>query len=353
MKKTLGILLALILFAGNGLCYGPRGHRLVGAIADKRLAKNKPVATKVKQILNGMNLQRAATIPDEIKSLDQCCKQNLPISKCSLAKKAITGNPAIDAQLRNFVEANRCSTAHFHRNFHFTDVPVFDDDKYSLGEVGTSQFDVVQMITFCIRVLKGEEPEKNSRKITKPIAVILLAHYFGDIHQPLHVGAEYFDSGGKPFEPTNTNHGFGDQGGNKLTLFLFINGKRTQAGESLHGYWDNQAVTTAIGSSADAALAQKLANSEPPDWKLTSGVEDWSKALANEILPLAREAHERLAFSKIKSSPGAREINKGGLAEEKKNSGGMSYQTWAGQTVKDEIHKGGWRLAALLEEILQ
>ena len=89
-------------------------------------------------------------------------------------------------------------------------------------QVGRFEFDIVKMIPFCIRVLKGEVPETNERAITKSIAVILLTHYMGDIHQPLHVGAEFFDANGKPFHPTPQNIGFADQGGNKLTLFTFV-----------------------------------------------------------------------------------------------------------------------------------
>ncbi len=104
-----------------------------------------------------------------------------------------------------------------HNEFHYTNVPVFGDDKYADAEVGTREFDIVQMIPFCIRVLKNQEPQPNDRAITRSVAIILLAHYLGDLHQPLHVGAEFFDASGKPFEPSKTNKGFGDQGGNKLT----------------------------------------------------------------------------------------------------------------------------------------
>ena len=61
--------------------------------------------------------------------------------------------------------------------------------------MGRSQWDIVHMITYCVNVLTGATPEDNARKITKPIAMILLAHFVGDIHQPLHVGAEYFNAG--------------------------------------------------------------------------------------------------------------------------------------------------------------
>ena len=344
MKKFLTVLLFVGLFTGSVYCYGPRGHSLVGAIADKRLTKtNKTVKNKVRDLLDGLTLQQAATLPDSIKGWDDC--------HGSPSSAPVTSKTRINDELRAFVQANPCSGNPSHHFFHYTDVPVFGDEKYDSGEVGRSEFDIVHMIPFCIKVLKGEEPETNDRKITKSVAVILLAHYIGDIHQPLHVGAEYFDSGGNAFEPTTANKGFADQGGGKLTLFTFMNGKLVSAGK-LHGYWDGQAVQNAFGTALDSKVAQQLANKEPANWKLTGGVETWAEELANEILPLAREAHDRLEFKNVKSKPGESDITSG-RAEEKKKPGGAFYAAWAAATVKDEIHKAGWRLAALLEEALQ
>jgi hypothetical protein len=346
MKKILGIVLALNLFAVSGLSYGPRGHGLVGAIADRRLKNNTTVKTKIDQLLDGLTLQRVATIPDEIKGLDRNPNGfHLP------------GHQALEDQLRAFVAANPSSAHPSHHEFHYTDVPVFGNDQYSLGGIGTSEFDIVQMIPFCIRVLKGDEPENNPRKITKPVALILLVHYLGDIHQPLHVGAEYFHQVGDdvvPFEPSTTNPGFADQGGNKLTIFTLVAGKPKSAGK-FHSYWDGQTVNNAFGSSADATIAKRLALNEPIDWKLTGPVESWAEKLANEILPVARDAHTRLEFSKVKITPGSTPGSdiKSGRVTETKKVGGQFYAKWAAATVKKEIHKAGWRLAAMLEEILQ
>jgi hypothetical protein len=343
MKKFIAVLLTVCLFTVDVYAYGSRGHQLVGAIADKRLAKNKTVADKIKQLLDGLTLEQAATLPDAIKSWDDCGK--------TPSKAPVTSKKRINDELHAFVNANRCNSNPSHHEFHFTDVPVFGNEKYADGKVGRSEFDIVQMIPFCIRVLKDQEPEANDRAITKSVALILLAHYLGDIHQPLHVGAEYFDAGGNPFEPTEANKGFADQGGNKLTLFTFIKGEETLAGQ-FHGYWDGQTVENAFGSASNSRVAQRLALKEPANWQLTGGGETWAEQLANETLLRAREAHERLAFKEIKSKTGARDITSG-RAEEKKKSGGTFYAIWASTTVKGEIHKAGWRLAALLEEVLQ
>jgi len=346
MKKLTTTLLIAGLFAVSVYGYGPRGHGLVGAIADKRLATNTTIKAKVDTLLDGLTLQQAATLPDSIKTWDR-----------SANGFHVTGHPQIEAQLRAFVAANPADGHPSHHEFHFTDVPVAGDEKYADGTVGREPFDIVHMIPFCVRVLKDEEPETNDRAITKSVAVILLAHYVGDIHQPLHVGAEYF-SHGKPFEPTDGDHGSADQGGNLLKpLSLLIKGKpatvlRNGKPVSLHSYWDSESVDTAAGQADDDALAQQLANSKPPNWKLNGGVETWAEQMANGILALAREAHSRLSFTQIKAAAGSKQITSGRATEKKKTSG-LSYKNFAGVTAKNEIHKGGWRLAALLEEALK
>ena len=56
----------------------------------------------------------------------------------------------------------------------------------------------------------GEIPEDNPRKITKTIAPhSVSALRVGDIHQPLHVGAEYFNEEGKVVDPDRGAHRFG------------------------------------------------------------------------------------------------------------------------------------------------
>ena len=50
----------------------------------------------------------------------------------------------------------------------------------------------------------------------------------------------------------------------------------------------------------DSTVANKLANKEPANWQLTGGVEGWAEQMANEIMPVARDAHQRLKYSAIK-----------------------------------------------------
>ena len=343
MKKLLPLLLTISLFSVNASAYGPRGHQLVGAIADKRLARNRAVARKVRRLLDGVTLERAATLPDEIKSWNDCGSR--PPSP-----NPVINNTRINDELRAFLEANPCSAKPAHDEFHYTDVPVTGDEDYADGEVGRAKFDIVQMIPFCVRVLRGEEPEDNERKITKTVAVILLTHYLGDIHQPLHVGAEYFDADGNPFHPSPSNHGFGDQGGNKLTLFTLAGGDLRAVGK-LHSYWDGQTVTKAFGEASNASVATRLARQSPGEWKLSGEAETWAEQMANDILPYAREARSRLEYKNVVIIPDEHEIKSGDARE--RRVPGHNYTRWSANVVRFEIHKGGWRLAAILEEALQ
>src|SRR6185369_1649207 len=129
MKRMVVALLIVCLLSVNGFAYGPRGHQLVGAIADRRLAHNPTVAKKVRKLLDGMTLQRASTLPDEIKSWE-CGKQP-------------SGPNRINRELQAFVNAN-CSNSPKHAEFHYTDVPVAGNEKYAPGTVGRTDFDVVK-----------------------------------------------------------------------------------------------------------------------------------------------------------------------------------------------------------------
>ena len=67
-----GILIAFIVvaFRASILAYGPLGHQIVGAIADERQA-NTPTAAKVDALLDGLGLEKAALLADEIKGWDK------------------------------------------------------------------------------------------------------------------------------------------------------------------------------------------------------------------------------------------------------------------------------------------
>jgi hypothetical protein len=366
--KTLRATLLILLASLSAVyAYGPAGHELVGAIADERLKKNPEAAAKISGLLDGMTLERASTIADEIKAWDK----NGPDDVTKFPHYG--DHKEIDQQLREFWHANpptpdQNSAQPSHHWFHYTDVPIFKAEKYSDGKAGRKKWDVVHMIPYCVSVLKGEIPENNERKITKSIAVILLSHYVGDIHQPLHVGAEYFDQGGQAADPDKVDSPLADEGGNTITLHLADDPAPHRGGhyKKLHGFWDSDAVDVALGvdlasqkdektreeRAAVAKFAQEMAASEPKNWRLPRDLDlkKYAEAWADEILPLAREAHERIQLSGVHSQVENERTVAAGEASEKQTSDHQSYRQWAANIVRDEIHKAGWRLADLLEK---
>ena len=365
-----GILAASIVvaFRTSSLAYGPLGHQIVGAIADERLA-NTPTATKVSSLLDGLTLEKAALIADEIKGWDKKGVDDPRSFHYSRHRN-------IDRQLRDFWRANEPthdpnSPVPSHHWFHYTDVPVMPAQRYREGYAGRSKWDVVHMIPFCIDVLQGRIPEQNERKITKPIAVILLAHYVADIHQPLHVGATYFDAQGRATDPEKDKSALANEGGNTFTLELIDEPPRRRGirKRKFHGFWDNDAVNALFPQTLGRLpkreleaqidplkqqLVHEMSTHEPRNWQMLSNVsiDSCAEIWADEILPIAREAHARLEFRNVKPFLDDDRIVAAGEAIEKPASGPTLYRTWASGIVRDELQKAGWRLADLLEKIL-
>lgn len=369
--KFTGVILIVCLLSLNAYSFGPDGHAWVGAIAQFLLAKNDPqTAQKVRALLNGIDLYDAANIPDRIKAWDR--KPPTDPTSYHLSKEYAE----IEDQLVAFWKANPPQNGENgpnHHIYHYTDISIFDK-KYEDNETGASRFDIVHMIPYCIDVLQGKMSDNNDRRITKPVALILLVHYIGDIHQPLHVGADYFDASGQVNPDDKKHKGAGDEGGNTINLKL-SGGQQFK----MHSFWDGQAVQKALEQvqaelqnnpaklsqintelqndahhrdlkNAVAAAAQYFADTEPQNWKPKKSIDKWARLWADQMLPVAAQVHNRLKFSDIQIS------DKGtasATADEIVLPGQPSYLDWSGSVTQNEIHKGGWQLAYLLEKILK
>src|SRR5437867_6871729 len=333
-----GILVAVAVgaFPAWILAYGPLGHEIVGAVADERLA-NTPTAAKVDALLDGLRLEKAALIADEIKGWDKKGGDDPRSFHYSAHRN-------IDKQLRDFWRANQPthdlnSPAPSHHWFHYTDVPVMPAQRYRDGYSGRSKWDGVRMIPFCIDVLQGRIPEQNERKITKAVAVILLAHYVADIHQPLHVGAEYFDAEGRPADPDKETSALGDEGGNTFTLELSDEPPRRRGirKKNFHAFWDYDAVNALFPEVPSTLpkselqsqieplkkqLVHEMATQEPRNWRMPPNVSlnNYAEMWADEILPIAREAHERVQFRNVHPQQEEDRVVAAGEAVEHRNS---------------------------------
>src|SRR5215813_4868734 len=230
------------------------GHRIVGAIADLVLQQHQPATQqRVSELLeknNGSTVQKRSL--SEVAVFPDCAKKgNVPFC----------GRPPSEEE-----KAYAGRNPH-HDKFHFADVPP-QQPSYVANSAGTQDIDVVQMIAYAVAQLRGKAPTpKPDVNLTDTEAVWLLAHLVGDIHQPLHVGAKYFNKtcetrvdpniGGTP--PT---FGIGDtvamtMGGN--LILLVAPAPAVPPASNLHLYWDSTAVVRAMQAAGSAHSEQEFA----------------------------------------------------------------------------------------------
>ncbi|PYL04729.1 MAG: S1/P1 Nuclease, partial [Verrucomicrobia bacterium] len=63
MYSSKFILVIYLAVVCRAYAYGPLGHEIVGAIADRKLA-GTPTAEKIRTLLDGISLERASLIAD-------------------------------------------------------------------------------------------------------------------------------------------------------------------------------------------------------------------------------------------------------------------------------------------------
>ncbi len=285
--------LAIALFTATANAWGPDGHHTVGAIAD-RLIAGTPAQAQVQRLLHGLTLEQAAVWADCAKGVDPA-RGFAYTSAGKYPECALFETPDGEAEMIDFVRRNDTNCPRVpgdescHKQYHYTDEAI-QRRRYHLGDVGTHEFDIVAAITATIHVLKGEPAPAPFDIKDQREALLLLAHYVGDIHQPLHVGAVYLGPHGDVVDPAQGafDPSTSTAGGNAITTIRVATNHR---GENFHATWD--AIPESLQSShVDAAwLAQ--AQAVPP----TRGAMDgWSASWADTTLAQAREAVDGLAF---------------------------------------------------------
>src|SRR3977135_2242297 len=87
-------------------------------------------------------------------------------------------------------------------SFHFDDVAI-ERNGFDRSFQGTNEHDLVAAIGAAIAVLTDKPvPPPFAFSIKgKREALLLLTHFIGDLHQPLHVGAVYLDNNGQLVDP--------------------------------------------------------------------------------------------------------------------------------------------------------
>jgi hypothetical protein len=231
--------------------------------------------------------------------------------------------------MEDYVARNSCPAASdhgCHTEHHFADVEI-QEDHYDRSFVGTSDHDVVSAINAAILVLQDRAAPAPFSIRDKKEALFLLAHFAGDIHQPLHVGAVYLDPNGKLVDPDH--HGplvksTETQGGN------FIHDGSTD----LHSEWDD--IPDSWGTTADQKFVN-LAKAVPATTGDTSG---FAAAWASDTVVQAHAAFSGVTFT----GNGHGRWNAQFANRDK-------YSEDANKLKINQLAKGGARLAQLLNTI--
>jgi hypothetical protein len=313
LPLLLSLCLALI---GKASGYGNAGHQAIGTVAEHYLAGTRAMKEVRALLKEGENLDRASTWADRAK----------------LPDKYLT------AEMKDFVANNPD-----HHTFHYCDIP-FQQKAYREGITGTHKKDIVHILEICIQVLQAkEEKSENPLKINKRVALMLLAHLVGDLHQPLHVGCSYVDDKDQFVDPETGAKGQPDAGANYFHV-------KTRSGIALHGYWDTTTVKSARDHLGVEDFPAAIIKAFPvkPEWDATGPIGTWPAQWATGTLGLSKICFEGL-------TPQNRFL----VPKDEKHEEHFewivilppAYPVKARDTVEVELSKAGYRLAALLKAI--
>jgi hypothetical protein len=189
--------------------------------------------------------------------------------------------------------------------WHYVNVPIDEpcyDDRYCPPEGCV----VCKIKEFRQVLADRAAPREDRRK-----ALLFLAHFVQDMHQPLHVGQR------------------GDRGGNDLQLRFF------NRGSNLHRIWDSELLEHAYGSE-DVLFRHLEAATTPGLLELWSQgtVEEWASESLNEAWRAYRNP-----CTNVELQPGAKL--------------GREYQEIHLPIARMRVHQAAVRLAAILNEVFK
>jgi len=332
MYRLAAVLIALVVSVGHAAAWGYQGHEVTGAIADHLLGPR--AKSEVKRLL-GFELRVAAPWPDCVRSVARLPDGTFKYAPSKPEYRIPCTSfetPAEIARMEDYVARNWVNCVYLpnrgcHETYHFTDVAVQHDD-YKRGYVGTNEHDVVSAINAAVRVLKDQPAPPPFSIRDKKEALFLLAHFLGDLHQPLHIGSVYLDANGKLVNPDVSGH---DQttetaGGNLLIV---------DPGKNLHAEWDD--IPADLGEHASPDMLQRARAVAP-----TAGpVEDFAAIWATESVMASHAAFAGVSF-------GARDDKDHWPVQFSDRAAYLDNQD---RLKRDRLAKGGARLAQLLNTI--
>lgn len=343
MKRTISFLLITIFLlapAGSAFAWGDKGHQTVGKIASLRI---KPrTAARIAQILKpGETLANIASWADTVKTR--------------------VGKTDPDEDTNAFLQ----DVAHNEKNgeWHYDDLPLGCKD-YQTCTGFTPDNDVVHMLNVCIRTLQGH-PDPD-HPLSQRVALKLLVHFLGDMHQPLHIGCGFINANGPngtiviATDPVLIKQKDlpSDRGGNQLII--------NAAGRNLHSFWDFDlvdALMTATSQETPEAFGSFLKNSVRPksSWNPRGKLNTWAAQWATDSLNQSRtHTYKSVKITAqrtitVKTRDGQPVMRDGKPVTDIvwDVTRADNYETLNREVVRQQLAKGGYRLAKLLDAIFE
>jgi hypothetical protein len=341
-KAVFALYCALCLFCPTAVsAWGYQGHEVVGSIADQLLRPN--AKQQVQQIL-GFDLRTAGPWADCVKSVvrhddgtfhyevdPNHLEFEIPCTPFSSKEERAR---IVDYASRNW---DTCSYTPdgfergCHNTFHFDDIAI-QRTRFDRNFQGQNPHDLVAVIGAAIAVLTDKPiapPFPFSIKDKKE-ALLMLAHFLGDLHQPLHVGSVYLDANGKLVDPDlahAVDPATATSGGNAIQ----------DQNVNLHHEWDD--IPTDIGEAATRELL-----SDARELPASQGrIEDWPAAWASDSILVSHDAFTGLTFKLIQTEPS----NTWSVAFDDH----VPYLRAQDAIKRRQLAKGGARLAEILNAI--
>jgi len=276
-----------LLGSGSAFAWGPKGHAYVGAIADDLLASTR-AGTQVRSIL-GYDLATAAKWADCVRSVAHSEEQGFHYVRsrytapCHAFETQSEQARMIDYASRNWDNCPNRPGHGCHEMYHFADVDTAHDH-YARQYAGTSDHDIVSAIDAAVAVLKGDPAPAPFSIKDKKEALLMIAHFVGDLHQPLHVGALYLDAHGNRVDA--------DAPGTDLDATETHGANLIADGSTnLHSEWDD--IPSGLGTVPTAAVIA-AAKRVPA----TSGsVDDFAATWASDTVIASHTAFDGMTFS--------------------------------------------------------
>jgi S1/P1 Nuclease len=325
-KKVAVAGVAIAFACQMSYAWGPDGHHTVGALADQLIVGTHAEA-QVKSILGGLSLADAAVWADCAKGVNP--KTFVYSGEGRFPECKVFETTAGEAEMSDFVQRNSSCVVKpgeeaCNKQYHYTDVNVAQT-KYKAGLVGARGDDVVAAISAAAHFLKGDTVPTPFSFKDKHEALLVLSHYVGDVHQPLHVGAVYLSAAGTRVDPDKS--GFDSAtfttGGNDLTV----------SGSNMHSTWD--AIPASLKETKITATWITRARNVPP----TPGdMFTWSTLWATDALGQAKSAYQDVTFGPRDGKHWPATLPGG-------------YTARMTSVKKTQLTAGGAHLAALLEAI--